>query len=150
MPDQLPSSPAAGQWRIFLRGLADEIDSQGGEQARDELLRGIGRRMAILLPLPEVVSLEALEIEMNEALGLLGWGSVALTLEADEHNLMILHTGLPRIGGAGNPPGQWLSAVLEGLYETWIPQQPGGDPALVARRVALPGPFTIALSYGKL
>jgi hypothetical protein len=150
VPEQPPTPPAANQWRIFLRALADEIDSQGGEQARDELLRCIGRRMAILLPLPETLSLEALEIEINEALDVLGWGSVTLTLESGEHNLMILHTGLPRVGGAGNPPGQWLSAVLEGLYETWLPQQPGGGAAFVARRVGLPGPFTIALSYGKL
>jgi hypothetical protein len=129
--------------------LADEVDSQGGEHARDELLRSIGRRMARLMPLPEVVSLEALEIEMNDTLDMLGWGAVRLTLETAEQTLTILHMGLPRIGGAGNPPGTWLSAALEGLYETWIAQEPGSDPDLVARRVALPGPFTIALHYSK-
>jgi hypothetical protein len=136
-------------WRGFLRALADEIDAQRGEAARDELLRATGRRMARLLPLPEVASVEALVMEMNDALGFLGWGAVTLTLEESEKRLTILHTGLPRLGGAGEPPGLWLSAVLEGLYETWIAQQPGSDPHLVARRFASPAPGTVAFYYGK-
>jgi hypothetical protein len=112
------------------------------------LLRAIGRRMARLVPLPAVDSLEALEIEINEALKSLGWGAATLTFEPEAQNITILHSGLPRVGGAGKPPGQWLSAALEGLYETWIAQEPGSGPRLFARRVALPGPFTIALHYG--
>jgi hypothetical protein len=144
------ASPAAPlPWRRFLRALADEIDAQRGESARDELLRATGRRMARLLPLPEVASVEALEIEINEALGSLGWGSATVMLEETERRLAILHTQLPRLGGAGEPPGLWLSAVLEGLYETWIAQQPGSDPHLIARRVASPAPGAVALHYGK-
>jgi hypothetical protein len=43
----------------------------------------------------------------------------------------------------------WLSAVLEGLYETWIAQQPDSDPHLVARRFAAPAPGAVALRYGR-
>jgi len=144
-----PMPRAAPDWRKFLRALADEIDAQhGGDAARDELLRAIGRRMAQLLPLPEVASMEALSMEMNDALAAIGWGSVTLTLEEGEQRLTIVHVGLPRLGGAGEPPGLWLSALLEGLYESWIGQQPGSDSRLVARRVrTLPG--TIALRYGR-
>jgi hypothetical protein len=151
-PDAAPSPPPpppAAPWRQFLRALADEIDGQRGESARDELLRATGRRMARLLPLPQVASVEALELEINDALGALGWGAATLALEEDERQLTIRHTGLPRLGGAGEPPGLWLSAVLEGLYETWITQQPGSDPRLVARRVAVPAPGTITLRYGR-
>jgi hypothetical protein len=106
--------------------------------------------MARLMPLPEIASVEALAMEMNEALAVLGWGAARLTLEEDERRLTILHTGLPLLGGAGDPPGLWLSAVLEGLYETWIAQQPGSDPRLVARRYASPAPGAVALRYGKV
>jgi hypothetical protein len=106
--------------------------------------------MAQLMPLPQVASLEALEIEMNEALDQLGWGAVRLTVSAAEHKLTIVHTDLPRIGAAGNPPGQWLSAALEGLYDAWIAQDPASDIRFVARRSALPTPTTIELQYGKI
>ena len=148
-PQRHPAVRPPAEWRVFLRALADEIDAQGGEEARDELLRAVGRRMAALVPLPPVATLEALEIEMNEALYCLGWGSTMLTLEPTEQSLTIVHTGLPRVGGAGNPPGQWLSAVLEGLYESWIAQEPNSDPGLFARRIALPNPSMITLRYGK-
>jgi hypothetical protein len=150
-PGRSDEAPAAVPlpWRGFLRALADEIDAQRGEAARDEFLRATGRRMARLLPLPEVASVEALALEMNEALASLGWGSTTLTLEENEKRLTILHSGLPRLGGAGEPPGLWLSAVLEGLYETWIAQQPGSDPHLVARRFASPAPGAVALRYGR-
>ncbi len=147
-PEEAPP-PVPPPWRHFLRALADEIDTQRGEGARDEMLRATGRRMARLLPLPDVASVEALAMEMNEALAAIGWGMTSLTLEEDERRLTILHTGLPRLGGAGDPPGLWLSAVLEGLYETWIAQQPGSDPRLVARRYATPAPGAVALHYGK-
>lgn len=143
------SSPIGHPWRVFIRALAGEVDAQGGEAARDELLRGVGRRMAKLMPLPEVTSVESLEIEMNDMLSLLAWGSTRLTLEENENSLTIIHSGLPRLGAAGNPPGLWLSAVLEGLYETWIAQQPGSDPQLFARRSAITPEETIVLRYGK-
>ncbi len=144
-----PPPAAPLPWRGFLRALADEIDAQRGEAARDEMLRATGRRMARLLPLPDVASVEALALEMNDALASLGWGTVVLTLEEGERRLIILHTGLPRLGGAGEPPGLWLSPVLEGLYETWIAQQPGSDSRLIARRHAAPAPGVVALHYGK-
>jgi hypothetical protein len=144
-----PSPSAPPPWRAFLRALADEIDARGGDSARDDMLRAIGRRMATLLPLPVVASVEALALEMNDALGGLGWGAATLTLETGEKQLTILHEGLPRLGGAGEPPGLWLSAVLEGLYETWIAQQPGSDPRLVARRFAAPAIGAVALRYAR-
>ncbi len=143
------SSRIPARWRGFLRALAGEIDAQGGAAARDELLRGIGRRMAGLAPLPQVGSMAALEMEMNEALQEMGWGSVRLALHEEERSLVITHVGLPRIGGAGDPPGLWLSAVLEGLYESWMAQQPDSDATLIAQRIAAPAPDTIALRYGK-
>jgi hypothetical protein len=137
------------QWRLFLRALAEEIDVLAGETERDALLRGTGSRMARLLPLPTVRSLESLEIEMNDALAELGWGRTRLALNESERALTITHSGLPRIGSAGTPPGTWLAALLEGLYETWMAQQPGSDPNLKARLAGPVGPDAITLRFGR-
>jgi hypothetical protein len=136
-------------WRLFLRALVEEIDSLTGTADRDEMLRSIGRRMARMLPVPPVGSLETLEIEMNDALQAIGWGSVHLSLNEAQRALMISHSGLPRIGSAGSPPGTWLAALLEGLYETWLAAQPGSDPNLVIRREPGSTSQTIILRFGR-
>jgi hypothetical protein len=125
------ATPAAGR---AVRALAAEIDAELGPTGRDTLLRGAGRRLATLMALPEVDSMEALEAEANAALTELGWGSVRFALNEAEQTLLIHHDNLPTVGGAGEPAGLWLAAILEGLYETWLGRQPGADPALTARR----------------
>jgi hypothetical protein len=142
------SAVSATQWRGFLRALAEEIDETAGVAARDTMLRSVGKRMAALLPLPQAVSFGALEMEMNELLGAIGWGGVRLTLLESERTLVLEHHCLPRIGAAGDPPGTWLAAVLEGLYAAWMEQQPGSDASLVARRQP-GGGETIVLRYGR-
>jgi Cellulose synthase subunit D len=152
MDQQAPAiSGRAGavQWRVFLRALADEVDTLAGASERDDMLRGIGRRMGRMVPLPGVTSLEALEVEMNDALEVLGWGSVRLRLHEGERTLYVTHSGLPRIGSLGNPSGQWLSALLEGLYEVWFAQQPGHQPSLIARRVENGNPDAVIMRYAR-
>jgi hypothetical protein len=119
-------------WRAFLRGLAQALDAQAGSDARTAILRATGQQMAEMLTLPAVDSLEALELEMNDVLAEIGWGRVELTLVEAERCVTIGHTGLPRIGSAGEPPGTWLAPVLEGLYQGWMGQQPGADPSFRA------------------
>lgn len=141
--------PQAVQWRLFIRALAEEIDSLAGPGERDAMLRGMGRRMARLAPLPAVDVLEALEIEMNDALQLLGWGRVQLRLHATDRALMIQHTGLPRVGSLGSPAGSWLAAVLEGLYEVWLGQQPCSQASLAIRRVTPAIGDTVMLRFAR-
>ncbi len=149
-PDEAtrPGMPAT-QWRGFLRALADEIDSSADRAARDAMLRGVGVRMAQMMQLPGVESIDALQMEINEALAAMGWGSVALDMSDSGRCLTLTHTGLPRIGSAGEPPGTWLAAVLEGLYETWITRQPGGSPGLKARLQSASASATVVLRYGR-
>jgi len=141
--------PAAVQWRPFLRAMIEEIDSLTGAAERDEMLRSVGRRMAKSLPLTSVGSLEMLELEINDTLESIGWGTAALTLNEGQRSLIISHTGLPRIGSAGSPPGTWLAALLEGLYESWLSQQPGSDPNLTIRREASSTSSPIILRFGR-
>ena len=142
-------APAAAQWRVFLRAMAEEIDSLAGPDERDDMLRGVGRRMAGMLRLPSVQTLDALEIEMNDALGSIGWGQVRLELREAEPALRIIHVGIPRIGSLGSPPGQWLAALLEGLYDGWLEQQPGSKPSLSSQRAQNESGPTICLRYAR-
>ena len=140
---------SAVDWRMFLRALAEEIDSLAGSGERDDMLRGVGRRMSRLHPLPAVQSLDALEMEANDALDVLGWGEVEFQLDESARTLEIIHTGLPRIGSLGTPAGQWLSALLEGLYDGWLSQQPGSKSSLTTRRLGTSAGDTVIMTYAK-
>lgn len=142
-------TPGAAGWRLLLRALADGIDGALGAEGRDELLRGVGARVARLAPLSPVPTLDALAIEINDALAALGWGSAELRFDGAAGELRIVHSGLPRAGAAGDPPGTWMSALLEGLYETWLGQQPGAEAGLQARRLPGPGPEEVRLRYAR-
>ena len=149
------ATPASGtphsavQWRPFLRAMAEEVDSLAGAGDRDDMLRGVGRRMSRLMPLPAVQSLQALEMEMNDTLQGVGWGEVQLRLNETDRALHVIHSGFPRIGSLGTPAGQWLSALLEGLYDGWFAQQPGSKPSLSTHRIEGAEGDTVVMSYGR-
>jgi hypothetical protein len=140
--------PAPTAWRAFLRGLAIELDARAGAEASAAILRATGQQMAGLLALVAVDSLEALELEMNSVLAEIGWGSVRLMLHEVERCVVLSHSDLPRIGSAGEPPGTWLAAVLEGLYHGWMGQQAGADPSFTTRIKNHDGD-TIVIRYGR-
>lgn len=143
-----PATQLPIQWRGFLRAMVDELDANADPQTRDLILHGIGTRMGQMTPMQAASSIETLEMEMNDSLGAMGWGAVRLDLRPDEHVLLFVHANLPRIGWAGDPPGTWLAPVLQGLYETWMGQQPGADSTLVAELDGPTQPGTIVLRYG--
>ena len=147
-PRRTRMQPAV-DWRMFIRALAEEVDSLAGSGERDDMLRGVGRRMARLNPLPPVQTLDALEMEINDALEGLGWGEASLRVNEADRTLEVVHAGLPRIGSLGSPPGQWLSALLEGLYDGWFAQQPGSKAALSSRRVGGSGGDTVVMAYAR-
>jgi hypothetical protein len=136
-------------WRSFLRALAMQLDTVAGTAARDTLLRSVGRQMATLRPVPPVLSMDALEAEMNAVLDELGWGRCTLLLHESERRVVITHVGLPTVGSAGEPPRTWLVAAVEGLYEGWFLQQEDSDPTFVARRYDVEQPERIVLRYGR-
>ncbi len=86
---------------------------------------------------------------MTETLEGFGWGRVRISYSERDRCLLLTHEGLPRVGGGGDPPGTWLAAVLEGLYDGWMAQQAGTDATLVTRRVASAKPDEIVIRYGQ-
>jgi hypothetical protein len=137
----------AVSWRVFLRALALELEQQAGADAAVTLLRGAGAQMGRMRSLPPVGSLEALAQEMNAVLGEMGWGRASLALDESAPCVVLTHTGLPQIGSAGDPPGSWLVPVLAGLFEAWMGQQPGADPALRAKLIELGE--SVVIHYGR-
>lgn len=146
MSDRISGSGV--DWSVFLRAVAEEIDTLGGAQARDALLRAVGKRMAAIRPISAAPNMDTLSMELNDMLGGMGWGTVSFQLNEQDRSLLITHSGLPRIGAAGDPPGTWISALLEGLYEAWMGQMPGADASLVARRMRVT-PQAVLLRYGR-
>jgi hypothetical protein len=136
------------QWRGFLLAMACELDAIMPARSRDRLLRAVGMRMAQMRPVPPAASMEALQIEMNEILAELGWGSVRLDVAGSERGLLLTHSGLPRLGVAGHPPGTWLAAVLEGIYGGWMASQPGSEPSLAVELQGAADAATLELKYG--
>jgi len=147
--NQRPDQPEFSvDWTLFLRAMADEIDAVGGANARDALLRAVGLRVAAMRPVGASPNMETLAMEMNDQLSAIGWGNMAFTLSERDRALLITHSQLPRVGAAGDPPGTWLSALLEGLYEGWLAQLPGSDPSMIVRRMRLT-PQAVLLRYGR-
>jgi hypothetical protein len=143
------AEPGLVDWSLFLRAIADTIDEAGGDHARDALLRQVGQRMAMRRPIAAARNMEALAMEMNDHLAGMGFGSVAFSLSERDRSLLLTHSQLPRIGAAGDPPGTWLSALLEGLYDTWFAQLEGSDRTMVARRMRVT-PDVVLLRYGRV
>lgn len=148
-PSELRTARMAPDWRPLLRALAEELDAIAGAQGRDALLHGVGRQLAVQHPLTTQNSTAGLTLEMNEVLGNFGWGRVRIAFSAADACLYLTHEDLPRIGGRGDPPGTWLAAVVEGLYEGWLAQQPGADATFTARRVPAVEDGTVLIRYGK-
>ncbi|SEP44018.1 Cellulose synthase subunit D [Methylobacterium sp. ap11] len=137
------------RWRLFLRVLAARLDVVLDAEQRDALLRDVGADMARGAALPPVSTLDALEDEINEVLADLGWGRASLAMDEAGRILSIVHTHLPTIGSIEGRRGPWLSAVLEGLYTTWLGQQPHAAPGLVARRTGRGTKDVLVLAYGR-
>lgn len=122
------------QWRAFLSAFAVELQT-GAEPAEVRgFLRQIGRRMADLVPLPKVETVEALEAAMNEAWGRMEWGWVRLFPE--DGGVRIVHGSYPN--AFADPSNelwpQGAAALMEGIYGQWMLRQ--GSPVPVVRRMS--------------
>ncbi|MDR5875987.1 cellulose biosynthesis protein BcsD [Halomonas sp. CUBES01] len=114
------------QWNRFLALVFDELMTQTDREGASGFLRHIGSRLAAEWPLGEYETLEALELSINGALNQLDWGWVSIRPEGN--HLSIQHVAFPVPGTTEHTLDkafQAMSAVLEGLYTTWINEQGG-------------------------
>jgi hypothetical protein len=138
----------AAQWRGFLRALVETLDAHLDATSRDSLLRAVGGRMAALAPMPACATLAELESRMNDVLAAADWGYVQLSLDATAKALLIHHAAAPLVATHHDATGNWVAAVLEGLYGAWLATQPGAEGQVPIRRSpATPG--SVSLRYGR-
>ncbi|HWX48768.1 MAG TPA: cellulose biosynthesis protein BcsD [Roseomonas sp.] len=139
----------SGQWRGFVQALVETLDAHLDAATRGGLLRAVGARMGAEMPLRPASTLAELEARMNEALGRIAWGYVAVSLEQSDRSLRLVHRAAPAIGAAGDAAGGWIAAVLEGLYGAWLGSQQGGGEAGAALRTLRAEAGLVVLRYGQ-
>lgn len=114
------------QWRPFISSLMTELFSNFEVEEACGFLRQIGGRVAAETPLPKLGTLEELEVGANAALADMSWGYLHLALVGAE--IEIVHRGYPDLSPANPVHQAWrtgFSAILEGLYTTWLQMQGG-------------------------
>lgn len=129
----------APQWRVFLRAMMETLESHLDHGAREGLLRMVGARMASLMPLPACGTLDELESRMNDTLAIADWGYVQISLDVNNRTVMLRHVAAPMVGTHADLTGSWVGSVLEGLYGSWLGNQPGAEPGIHVRRVGPDG-----------
>ena len=139
------SKHCSEQWRSFIKVFLEEIYKTGGEQDACAFLRHMGARLAHLHPIGLYDSIEELERSMNKILTLLDWGWVKV--KPQEHSLEFYHGAfpLPSYGKAeAEREAKIFSAMLEGLYHSWMVALGGNPDLLVLTRKAVAGvPFEL-------
>lgn len=124
----------APQWRSFLRAMMETLEGHLDAGGREGLLRLVGSRMAALMPLPACATLGELEARINDTLAVADWGYVQLSLDVNTKCVVLRHVAAPLVGTHADLTGSWIGSVLEGLYGTWLGNQPGAEPGIHVRR----------------
>lgn len=114
------------QWRAFLTALADELADQMPLEEMRGFFFAIGTRMAAGQALASIESIQILEDKMNAWFVAHGWG---WTRVRDlQNSLEFQHACAPLRAAFGEKALPAASALLEGMYTTWLSQVgAGGD-----------------------
>jgi len=135
----------ATQWRSFIQVFIEEIYKTAGEQDACAFLRHMGSRIAQLHPIAVYDSIEELERSMNLILTKLDWGWVKV--QPQDFSLEFYHGAfpLPSFGKAeAEREAKIFSAMLEGLYHSWMVALGGNPDVMMKTRRAFPGsPFEL-------
>jgi len=139
------SQHCAKQWRSFIQVFIEEISKTAGEQDACSFLRHMGVRLAQMHPVALYDSIEELEKSMNKIFATLDWGWVKI--QPQDFSLVFYHGAfpLPSFGKAeAEREAKVFSALLEGLYHTWMIALGGNPEVVVLTRKAVPGlPFEL-------
>jgi hypothetical protein len=113
----------ARQWAPFLASMAAELAAHADPHSSASFMRAIGVRVARLLPLGHLNTLEDLEERINVNLSHMAWGWTHLTV-AEDH-IVIVHGACPNVlehdTDQSWPP--LMAEVLGGAYTAWLAGQ---------------------------
>lgn len=108
----------ARQWKFFLLSLAEEITSSFEHQQSRFFIHNVGKRIATLLPLPQIETLEDMEQAINRTWETIDWGWVSL--DASHNRLSITHFATPLDAAFSESHRAWSAALLAGIYDRWF------------------------------
>lgn len=106
------------EWQLFLHAFAQEFSEKGDVRDLRALMHQLGRRMALLAPVEDGSSLQALENAVNRVWSEMNWGWAELQEQADA--LLIMHYVAPLRHAFGEAAIGWTPALLEGMYAQWL------------------------------
>lgn len=112
-----------GGWLELVALLGDELCASVGEEDAEAFFRHVGSCLADRQPLPSQGTLGELEAALNRLLAEHDWGFCRLSAKSDA--ILIQHYELP---SPRSPAPSWTrlsTALLAGLFETWINGQGG-------------------------
>ncbi|WP_337840136.1 cellulose biosynthesis protein BcsD [Rheinheimera sp.] len=137
-------------WIPFVRVFIAEIVQTAGEAGADSFLRQMGKRLAKDYPLALYNSIEELERSINGVLKQFQWGWVRI--QVLDSSLLLRHGAfpLPSYGDAGQErlEARLFSALLEGLYQSWLVSL-GGKPDVQVRMRKAEAGGLFEFVYGK-
>jgi hypothetical protein len=125
----LESQRRAAQWTVFLRAVAQALQSRLDVDELRQTMRAAGMQAAQELALPECETLADIEAAANRHWSQMGWGCVALSEQPD--CLRISHAYAPFAEAFGAEPPDWLGSFLEGVYQQWFLLLGAGNALLV-------------------
>ena len=105
------------QWSGFLVAMAQEFENALPEGELMKLMARIGVRFARANPLPQVETLEQLQLAANEVWQQSRWGAVSFHEDADQVLIYHLVSPLRVVLGTG---AHWGAGFLEGVYRQWF------------------------------
>jgi hypothetical protein len=137
------------QWRPFISSLVTELFSNFEVEEACGFLRQIGGRVAVETPLPKLGTLEELEAGANAVLAEMSWGYIHLSLVGAE--IEIVHRAFPEFAPTHPARQAWrsgFSAILEGLYTTWLQMQGGRHDMRARALVEAADSSAVVLRFG--
>lgn len=135
------------QWKFFLLSLAEEFTSSFDQLQSQHVIHNVGKRLATLLPLPPLETLEDMEQAINRVWETIDWGWVSL--DASQNHLSIKHFAAPLDSAFSESHRAWSAALLAGVYDKWF-ELAGANEGLSVRHNAstplTPGSFEFVLA----
>jgi hypothetical protein len=136
------------QGQVVLFALACELYENFTDEEARGFLSQIGSRIAHENPLAAVATIDELEALFNKALADLDWGYIIMTVDDDA--VILRQYAFPGHLMEETGAAAWrraFSAILEGVYTTWLRVQ-GGGPSLEVKVKNDSAPDVLEFAYG--
>lgn len=107
-------------WPVLAAMMMVEVQDGATPEQAHGLFHSLGGRIAALISVDDVHSLDDLCDQINQLWTDLGFGHVAMAL--DDEGINLKHSGVPHMPSPGDD-GLWstmIGPLLEGAYDSWF------------------------------